>query len=303
MGGERKVTTSAVGDAYCLIDEFLSKCQKENLRVTGLEFSNLGAQGREPLFDVSYSKTGDIMAYWKDKNRNCIVISAPEPGYEIMAPKVLRHFFDEGKNNYFHPTHLDVTHLDVAKTTDFAYCFRLFGFDFGRKTRESETSKIMGLETWNVSSGKDFGCMFDQAFPQNQSISLNLSSWRFNQETRISFWSMFHRFGQRASKVMLNVSNWNTMNVYLFDQMFENFAPHAKIVEVKGIEDWRLGTGEIHLDYAFDDFAKASDCRLDLSRWLKNCTKKPTMIGFAKGTFFRVKEPNWMPLPTEDFLC
>lgn len=247
MGGKRKVTTSAVGDVYCLIDEFLSKCQKENLRVTGLEFSYLGAQGREPLFDVSYSKTGDIMAYWKDKNRNCIVISAPEPGYEIMAPKVLRHFFDEGKNNYFHPTHLDVTHLDVAKTTDFAYCFRLFGFDFGRKTRESETSKIMGLETWNVSSGKDFGCMFDQ--------------------------------------------------------MFENFAPHAKIVEVKGIEDWRLGTGEIHLDYAFDDFAKASDCRLDLSRWLKNCTKKPTMIGFAKGTFFRVKEPNWMPLPTEGFLC
>ena len=97
MAKKGRVTANMVGDVYCLIDKFLSKYQKENFKVTGLEFSNLGAQGRIPLFDATYSKKGTIMAYWKDELQNCIVITAPEPGYEIKAPKCLRHFFDEQK--------------------------------------------------------------------------------------------------------------------------------------------------------------------------------------------------------------
>ena len=289
---KKKVTKHVIGDVYCLVDDFLSKHKKENFKITGLEFSNSGAQGRKPLFDATYSKKGTIMAYWKDELQNCIVITAPEPGYEIKAPKCLWHFFDVEKNRYFHPTHLDVSHLDVSNTTNFSFCFRHFGFGFGKKSKDVITSKIVGLETWDVSNGEDFGNMFDEAFPQNKNISLNLSSWRFNQKAKITFWGMFQRFGGQANKVILDVSGWNTTNVYNFDQMFKQFAPRAKMVELKGIENWRLGdTGSISLSYVFDDFAKASTCRLDLSGWSVGCTQKPRMENFSRGGFFKIKEP------------
>lgn len=271
MTEKRKRTTKHVlGDVYQRLDSNLSEHIEENLVVTSLEFSNSGAQGREPLFDASRCQKGTIMAYWKDENKDCIVISAPEPGYEILAPKKMRYFFAGKYSRYFKIAHLDVTHLNVSDTTDFAGCFEKFGF--GENNKETNTSKIVGLETWDISNGKHFEEMFEWAFPQNENISLDLSSWRFNPKIRINFWRTFKGFAQQADKVILDVSNWNTTNVYFFDQMFENFAPHAKIVKVKGIEDWRLGTGSISLDHAFDNFAKASSCRLNLSKWSKNCT-------------------------------
>ena len=282
---KKKVTKHVVGDVYFFLDEFLSQHKKENFKITGLEFSNLGAQGRRPLFDVSHSQKGTIMAYWKDICKNHIVISAPEPGYEIKAPKSLRCFFHGGASRNFKITHLDVTHLDVSNTTDFGSCFEEFGAQKG--------SEIIGLEAWNVSSGKIFDFMFGQAFPFNESINLNLSSWRFSEKEEISFYYMFHCFGKQASKVILDVSDWNTTNVCLFSEIFQSFAPHEKIVELKGVEDWRLGTNLVSLDHAFDDFAKASSCRLDLSGWSAGCTQKPSMEDFSKGVFFRIKEPTW----------
>ena len=288
---KKKVTKHAVGDVYFFLDEFLSEHKKENFKITGLEFSNLGAQGRRPLFDASRSQKGTIMAYWKDDSKSCVEISAPEPGYEVKAPKSLCSFFHGEAGRHFKITHLDVTHLDVSNTTDFGYCFKKFGF--GEKNKETTSSKIIGLEAWNVSSGKIFDFMFEQAFPFNESINLNLSSWRFSEKEEISFYYMFHCFGQQTSKVILDVSGWNTTNVCLFSEIFQSFAPHAKIVELKGIEDWRLGTNLASLDHAFDDFAKASSCRLDLSGWSAGCTQKPSMDEFATGTFFRIKEPEW----------
>lgn len=293
---KKKVTKHVVGDVYCLLNNYLKKHKEEDFKITGLEFSNLGAQGREPLFDASRCQKGTIMAYWKDECKNCIVISAPEPGYDIKAPKCLSNYFCDWKLN-----RLDVSHLDVSRTTDFYKCFSNFG---SISTEDGcKSSEIIGLETWDVSSGENFAFMFKHCLSSNKTINLNLSSWQFNQKITISFWGMFKEFGAQANEIILDVNGWNVTKVNDFNRIFDEFASHAKMVKLKGIEDWRLGTGEIHLDYAFDDFAKASDCRLDLSRWLKNCTKKPTMIGFAKGTFFRVKEPNWMPLPTEGFLC
>lgn len=288
---KKNVTKHVLGDVYLFLDSYLSEHIEENLVVTGLEFSNLGAQGREPLFDVSYSKTGDIMAYWKDKNRNCIVISTPEPGYEIMAPRRMCSFFHGDVGHYFKITHLDVTHLDVSNTTDFSCCFKRFGF--GEKNEEAPSIEIIGLENWDVSKGENFAFMFDSAFPANKSISLDLSSWKFNQNKGIRFWNMFQGFGLQANKVILDVSGWNTTNVYDFDQMFKQFAPHAKTVELRGIEDWCLGTGSISLDYTFDDFAKESSCCLDLSKWSIGRAQKPRMENFSNGVFFRIKEPTW----------
>ena len=283
---KREVTKHVVGNVYCLLNNYLKEHKEEKIEVSGVEFSNIGAQGREPLFDVSRCQKGTIMAYWKDECKNCIVISAPEPGLEIKAPKCLSSYFCDWKLN-----HLDVSHLDVSHTTDFYKCFENFGS--ASVKGESKPSEIIGLETWDVSSGENFSFMFKHCFSSNKTINLNLSSWQFSQEAMISFWGMFKEFGVQANKVILDVSGWNTENVDDFDQMFKEFAPHAKTVELKGIENWHLGTGLISLVHMFDSFAKKSKCHLDLSEWAKGCTEKPDMEGFANGTFFRVKEPKW----------
>ena len=283
---KKNVTKHVLGDVYLFLDSYLSEHIEENLVVTGLEFSNLGAQGRTPLFDASYTETGDIMAYWKDSHRNCIVITAPQPGYEIKSPRRMCSFFHGEVCHYF-----KITHLDVSNTTDFSCCFKRFGF--GEKNEETPSSGIIGLETWDVSKGENFAFMFDSAFPANKSISLDLSSWRFNLNKGIRFWNMFQGFGLQANKVILDVSGWNTTNVYDFDQMFKQFAPHAKTVELRGIEDWCLGTGSISLDYTFDGFAKESSCCLDLSKWSIGRAQKPRMENFSNGVFFRIKEPTW----------
>lgn len=290
MAKKGRVTANMVGDVYCLIDKFLSKYQKENFKVTGLEFSNLGAQGRIPLFDATYSKKGTIMAYWKDELQNCIVITAPEPGYEIKAPKCLRHFFDEQKNSCFHPTYLDVSHLDVSNTTDFSYCFFLFGYSPRKKTKDV---KIIGLETWDVSNGKDFRNMFDRAFPFNESINLNLSSWRFSKREEISFYEMFHCFGKQASKVILDISGWDTTNVDSFAQMFKQFAFHAKTVELKGIEKWKMHN-KMDVSRMFAKFAPNSDWYPNLSKWDMKGNLPYKHKEFAVGLFFKIREPEWI---------
>lgn len=104
---------------------------------------------------------------------------------------------------------------------------------------------------------------------------------------------MFKYFGFQANEVILDVSGWNIEYVYNFFRTFAYFAPFAKVVELKGIENWRLGTGTITMKYAFNNFAKESGYCLDLSELSKECTTKPDMEGFAKGAFFRIKEPKW----------
>ena len=283
---KKKVTKHVVGDVGHYLRQYIDTHKEEKLEVSGVEFSNLGAQGREPLFDVSYDQKGTIMAYWKDECKNCIVISAPEPGFEIKAPKSLCNYFRGWRLSY-----LDVSHLDVSHTTDFSQCFRQFGsLSVGD---DGVSSKIIGLEAWDVSEGRDFSFMFDYFLPSNKAINLNLSSWQFNQKTRISFWGMFKNFGPKADEIILDVNGWNVTKGYDFDWIFGKFAPHAKAVELKGVENWRLGTNLASLDHAFDDFAKASSCRLDLSGWSAGCTQKPSMEDFSKGVFFRIKEPRW----------
>ena len=318
---KKKVTKHAVGDVYFFLDEFLSEHKKENFKITGIEFSNLGAQGREPLFDISHSNTRDIFAYWKDENKNCVVISTPAPGYEIKAPESLYHFFGGKRHPRLQINYLDVTHLDVSDTTDFTYCFLLFGYSSRKKTKDA---KIIGLETWDVNSGKNFGNMFDKAFPSNKNINLNLSSWRFSQEVKISFMNMFQYFGEQAIEVILDVSGWNTENVDDFDQMFEDFAPRAKIVELKEIEKWRLGAGPISLKYMFANFAvnaievkikgienwkmhnkmdvsgmfanfaPNSDWYPNLSKWDMKGILPYKHEEFAAGLFFKIREPEWV---------
>lgn len=281
---KKKVTKHVVCNVHHRLLRYISDHNKEKFEIKGVEFSNSGAQGREPLFDASHNGKGTIMAYWKDNSKNCIVISAPEPGYEVKAPKSLYRYFWNWDIRY-----LDVSHLDVSNTTDFDYCFAKFGGD----SIGGLPSGIIGLETWDVRKGKDFTGMFEKCLASNKTIHLDLSSWRFGAEERVCLCAMFQHFGFRAKEVVLDVSGWNTECVYDFVRIFSHFAPCAKAVELKGVEDWRLGTGVISLDYAFDSFAEDSECCLDLSQWGKEYVQRPTMDGFAANTFFRIKEPIW----------
>lgn len=291
---KKKVTKNEVCSILDRITQWQSEVYYKTAEVPevhGIVFSNEGSKGRPALFDASENETKDIFAYLLDEDKGIIEISAPEPGYEIKAPESLENYFarpglyNQKRKLIQGLTYLDVSHLDVSQSTNFFACFEKYGYF------ESSPAELKGLETWDVSQGEDFSYMFRHAFPQNENIFLNLSSWRFTQKTRIRFQNMFQDFGKQADKVFLNVSGWNTTNVYSFDLMFDSFAPHAKTVELKGVEDWRLGTGVILLGYVFYNFAVESSCHLDLSKWSANCSEKPIMKGFAEGTFSRIQEP------------
>lgn len=252
--------------------------------VEGIIFSNTGSKGREPLFDVSRNKTGDIFAYWKDKEKGILEISAPEPGLEIKAPKSMQTFFGEtlmGKNL----TYLDVTHLDVSQSTDFSYCF----LDFG----EGRKSRIKGLDAWDISRGVRFVGMFEYAFPNNSIVNLDLSAWEFCKTEEINMASMFYRFAVSAKNVELNLDGWQVFTVFKFGWMFSNFALTAENVVLNNLEQWQVGHVKC-FDYMFENFAPRSKYQLDLSAWSKVYDLTGSHRNFSTGTFFKIKEPTWM---------
>ena len=104
---------------------------------------------------------------------------------------------------------------------------------------------------------------------------------------------MFYNFAPNANEVILNVTGWDMHGARDLSTIFKLFAPQAKNVKIHGIEEWRLGNGDIQMRQAFEDFALKSGYHLDLSDWAKKCNLKPEMDEFSKGTFFRVKKPVW----------
>ena len=170
---KKKVTKHVVGNILTLVKVWQKSYNRSTSPlVDGIIFSNTGSKGRTPLFDASLNRTGDIFAYWRDENKGILEISASEPGYEIKAPKSMAGFFSEtfmGKGL----TCLDVTHLDVSQSINFSYCFEKFG--------EGRKSRIDGLEFWDISKGVRFVGMFEDAFPFNCIVNLDLSAWKFGK--------------------------------------------------------------------------------------------------------------------------
>ena len=162
-----------------------------------------------------------------------------------------------------------------------------------KKTGTMAPACLVGLETWDVSNGFWFDCMFFNAFLGNESVTLDLSNWKIKSEYSQSFRGMFYNFAPNANEVVLNVSGWDMHGAKFLSTMFKLFAPQATSVTIHGIEEWRLGNGYIQMRQAFEDFALKSGYHLDLSDWAKKCNLKPEMDEFSKGTFFRVKKPVW----------
>ena len=150
---EKKTTKDAIRSTYEIFSSVkweYKRLNEKKCKIRGLFFSNEGAKGRTPLFDVSKSQTGGIMAYWENESKGWVCISAPEPGYEIKAPIDMSGMF-AGFDDLIY---LDVTHLDVSQTWYFTSCFEGFGRQKG--------SEIIGLNTWDISSGMDFKKMFSK---------------------------------------------------------------------------------------------------------------------------------------------
>ena len=294
MKTENKTTRHVVGPIMPLIYGWQLEAMKKSYlsrvpEVNGIVFSNEGSKGREPLFDASKNKTGDIMVYWEDESKGWICISAPEPGYEIRAPKSMKEFFYgtvffdngvAGKSIIY----LDVSHLDVSNTTDFEGCFWGFG--------QHGESKIKGLETWDVSHGTKFFGMFERAFSNNEIVSLDLSSWCFQMTKEINMASMFRDFAGWSKDVTLNLKDWQVFTVGNFESMFDGFASEAKRVKISGVEEWPVGHG-YNFNRMFRDFAPQSNCRLNLSNWNKTGKLVGSHEEFSDGTFFKIREPEW----------
>ncbi len=66
-----KTTEHTIGNVYFKIFDWKCKMASNGkpVEVFGMVFSNEGSKGRDPLFDISKSQTGDIFAYWKDEKK------------------------------------------------------------------------------------------------------------------------------------------------------------------------------------------------------------------------------------------
>lgn len=288
---KKKTTRHVIGDVYAKIREWQLDTYPNGAYpfVRGIIFSNEGSKGRNPLFDISKNKTEDIWVYWEDESNGLLEISAPEPGLEIKAPKSLENFFSNNfYNSYYNLSrgicYLDVSHLDVSKTTNFQGCFREFG--------TFERSEIVGLSNWDVSNGKNFAGMFFKAFPHSSDVCLDLSSWKFSKACRSTLYGLFEDFAEKASKVELKL-DWDTSNVTRFKKMFNGFAPMAEDVKIVGIENWAVGQAECFYDM-FKNFAQKSNCKLDLTSWSKDHPLLADHYSFSENLFFRIKEPAWV---------
>lgn len=284
-----ETTEHTIGNVYPKIFDWKCKMASsgKSVDVFGIVFSNEGSNGREPLFDVSSEQTNDIFAYWKDEENGILEISALEPGYEIRAPKSMQAFFSVYPNKRRHIAssvfYLDVSHLDVSKTITFEDCFRGFG--------AAKNSEIIGLENWNVGNGSDIREAFCDAFPYNDLVSLDLSSWKFPENKDVFTYGLFNGFASTASKVELNLS-WDTRSFICYDQMFDDFAALATEVNLIGVENWNVENGNC-FNGVFWDFAPNSNCKLDLTGWSKNHFLVGDHFQFSTGSFFRIKEPKW----------
>lgn len=288
----KKITEDSLGPFYNLLDDYILKKGNEIHPVIGIIFSNRGADGRKPLFDATKNRTKEIMAYWYDEKNGIIEITAKESGYEIRSPESMNYFFYNRPYENFLISYLDVSHIDVSDVSDFSCCFRDFGYIVPGDVGKGVKSEIIGLETWDVVNGEDFSFMFSDAFNKNDTVELNLSTWRFNSQNPIKFIGTFESLGWKANKVNLDVTGWNVTKGYDFSRLFEGFAPHAKTVKLKGVEDWPVGHG-YNFNRMFKNFAPHSNYRLNLSNWNKTGKLVGSHKEFSDGTFFKIREPIW----------
>ena len=227
---KKKITKHTIGPMHPSIVGICNKIQeknKKNPKILGIVFSNEGAKGREPLFDVSYSGTKDIFAYWKDEKEGVLEISASEPGYEIKAPKRMEGVF-AGARLPSSLELLDVSHLDVSLSNNFRNCFREFG-------RINER-RIIGLDKWNMENAIDLAWMFENFCPENKEINLN-------------------------------VSGWNLQYCHSLAGVFDNFGKNAKTINIAGLESWRLPKEYADMDAMFRNFGANANYFLDLTNW------------------------------------
>lgn len=281
-----KVTKEPVGSIFHLIREWrMTTPSYLGIKIHGIIFSNEGAKGREPLFDATEFRKKEIFAYWENRVEGILCISAPEPGYEILAPKVMYRFFSGiecsmmGSNLQF----LDVTHLDVSKTTVFSGCFQEFG--------EGGKVELIGIDSWNVRNGMDFSKFFYGAFPHNDEVNLNLSTWNFWKDGRVVLNSFFDTFAKSAQMVNLNI-DWQLNGCSELGYMFADFAASAIDVKIAGIENWNVQhVADFHA--MFDHFSPNSNFRLDLWNWSAEAPLLANHEDFAYKTFFKIKEPKW----------
>lgn len=232
----KRVTEDSLGPLYNMLDDYILKKGNEIPPVTGIIFSNRGADGRKPLFDATENKTKEIMAYWYDEKKGIIEITAKESGYEIRSPESMNYFFYNRPYENFLISYLDVSHLDVSNVSDFSCCFRDFGYVIPGDVGKGVKSEIIGLETWDVVNGVDFSFMFSEAFNKNDTVELNLSAWHFNPQKPIKFIGTFENLGWKVNKVRLNITCWPIATKNNYCDIFSGFAPHAETVQINN--DW-----------------------------------------------------------------
>lgn len=84
----KKITEDSLGPLYNMLDDYILKKGNEIPPVTGIIFSNRGADGRKPLFDATENKTKEIMAYWHDEKTVLLRLLPKSLDMKFEAQKV-----------------------------------------------------------------------------------------------------------------------------------------------------------------------------------------------------------------------
>lgn len=217
-----KTALTAEGIVWNSFSIRFSDCGKEKY-ATEKDWSKSG------IDCLTQNGTGDVFGFCEVNDGKVLYIVTGElEGQKVKAPKDLSNLFYSFYNDsVFHLKSIDVSCLDVSKSTQFRQCFQGVDSKMG--------IEIVGLETWDTSN------------------AVNMAY-------------MFYGYNESAGFVDLDLSNFDVSKVVKFDYMFAKCGRLADEFEIKGIEQWRPEKGWF-FDSMFKKCGAKADYCLDLSNW------------------------------------
>lgn len=205
---------------------------------------------------------------------------------------------------------LDVSTLDIDNVTNFQSAFHTFGRDV--------SSKIIGLENWNVSKATNLRKMFQNCHTLSE---LNVANWNVENAKDLSYtfygcsslktipvnnWNvenvedLSYTFAWCSSLKTIPIDNWNTRKVRAMKATFVK----CTSLESLNISNWDLSSCEtIYTMFSMNNYGENPPpiTELDVSKWNVSNIKE---MGWAFYGLAKLKElhlDNWDVSKVEGF--
>ena len=151
---------------------------------------------------------------------------------------------------------LDVGELDVSKAVDMTSMFSRTGIN-------PKDFKIIGLDSWNVSSVQCMAHMFEGSGLLSETYDIGtLKSWKTSSLTDAS--AMFTQAALKSSNFNIDASSWDMSNVESIAYIFASTGTAASDWSVGDLSEWNTSK-MLFMGGAFSNIA--IQYTLDLSNW------------------------------------